>query len=276
MTHGRKVCNTLKEIRRQIADRNDIAYSTTDCHFEGECQGTCPKCESEVKYLENELRKRTQLGKAVAVAGISLGMAGTFAGCGTPKQENTQIPKQNVSIEKMEVADTIEMCDTPICTTSWYPPTKLEYEMGEVLNIDRFFPLIDIEKDFFADMKNLAIENEDENEWGYAVGGVGDIAEYPGGEKALFKFLRENLVYPPEAKEKGIEGRVDIGFVVGKDGSITEVKVIKSSGNSLLDKEAVRVVKTMPKWKPGTGFSSGVEKPVAIRFQLPIEFKLND
>jgi hypothetical protein len=81
MTHGRKVCNTLKEIRQQIAEKNDIDYVTSECHFEDECEGTCPKCESEVKYLEKELNKRIKLGKAVAVAGISLGIASIFPAC---------------------------------------------------------------------------------------------------------------------------------------------------------------------------------------------------
>jgi hypothetical protein len=81
MTHGRKVCNTLKEIRQQIADRNEIEYSTSECHFEGECEGTCPKCDAELRYIENELHKRTHFGKAAAVAGIALGMAMPFSGC---------------------------------------------------------------------------------------------------------------------------------------------------------------------------------------------------
>jgi hypothetical protein len=81
MTYGRKICNTLKEIRQQIADKNEVEYNSTECHFEGECKGTCPKCESEVKYLETELHKRTQLGKAVAVAGIALGIASISSSC---------------------------------------------------------------------------------------------------------------------------------------------------------------------------------------------------
>ncbi|MCL2132064.1 MAG: hypothetical protein FWH36_06400 [Lentimicrobiaceae bacterium] len=96
MTHGRKVCNTLKEIRRQIADKNEIEYTTDDCSFEGECKGTCPKCDAEVKYLEKELHKRTQLGKAVAVAGISLGIAGTFPACNAPQKTNTRISEQEI------------------------------------------------------------------------------------------------------------------------------------------------------------------------------------
>jgi len=81
MTYGRKVCNTLKEIRQQIAAQNEIEYTTSECPVEEECSGTCPKCESEVKYLENELNKRRLLGKAVAVAGISLGIASIFPAC---------------------------------------------------------------------------------------------------------------------------------------------------------------------------------------------------
>ena len=92
MTRGRRTCKILKEIRQQIADKNDIEYVTSECHFRGECEGSCPRCEEELKYLENELQKRRQLGKAVAIAGISLGMAGTFSDCKTHyPQINTPI-----------------------------------------------------------------------------------------------------------------------------------------------------------------------------------------
>ena len=57
MTRGKQTCKILKEIRQQIADRNDIEYITSECHFQGECKGTCPKCEAELQYLENELSK---------------------------------------------------------------------------------------------------------------------------------------------------------------------------------------------------------------------------
>ena len=87
MTHGKKICTALKEVRQQIADKNDIKYAAEECHFEGECEGTCPKCEAELKYIENELHKRKQLGKVATIAGIatvSLGMAvsaTTFSSC---------------------------------------------------------------------------------------------------------------------------------------------------------------------------------------------------
>jgi hypothetical protein len=105
MTYGKKVCNTLKEIRQQIADRNEIKYKTTECHFQGECEGTCPKCESDLKYLEKELHKRTQLGKAVAVAGISAGILST---CTVSAQNSFPNDSLLNSKETRFVSDTIK------------------------------------------------------------------------------------------------------------------------------------------------------------------------
>ena len=73
-TRGRNICNTLKAIRKQIADANGISYSPDECHFEGECKGTCPKCEQDVRDLEHELHLRQMAGKAIKVAGVALGM----------------------------------------------------------------------------------------------------------------------------------------------------------------------------------------------------------
>ena len=95
---GKKTCKILKEIRQQIAERNDIEYITSECHFQGECKGTCPKCEAELQYLENELSKRRQLGKAVAVAGISLGLMGTFPSCITYEQACETVVKNTVVV----------------------------------------------------------------------------------------------------------------------------------------------------------------------------------
>jgi len=93
MTYGKRTCKILKEIRQQIAEKNDIEYVTSECHFRGECEGTCPKCEEELQYLENELNKRRQLGKAVAVAGIALGIVATFPDCTTYRVNKTIIKK---------------------------------------------------------------------------------------------------------------------------------------------------------------------------------------
>ena len=95
------------------------------------------------------------------------------------------------------------------------------------------------------------------------------IPEYPGGEEALNSFLIKNINYPVMAKIRGLQGIVITEFIVEKDGSISNVKVRESSGHRILDKEAVRVMKLMPNWSPGTVDG----KPVRVKFSLPIEFK---
>lgn len=79
--NGKKKCKILKQIRQAIADENDIAYVTSECKHQGDCAGTCPKCEAEVRYLEQELAKRQRAGKAVAVAGIAATLMVTASGC---------------------------------------------------------------------------------------------------------------------------------------------------------------------------------------------------
>lgn len=82
---GKAKCKALKEIRRQIAEKNDIPYVVSQCTYQGDCTGTCPRCESELRYLERELAIRQSLGKAVAVAGISMGVCASLTGCTSPE-----------------------------------------------------------------------------------------------------------------------------------------------------------------------------------------------
>lgn len=95
------------------------------------------------------------------------------------------------------------------------------------------------------------------------------MPQFPGGDQAMMKFVSENVQYPEEAKEKEISGRVMVGFIVEKDGSISDVKIVKGIGGGC-DEEAVRVVKAMPKWKPGK--EKG--KPVRVSYMMPFTFKL--
>ena len=75
MERGKEICRILKEIRRQIAKANDIEFVTAECRHKGDCAGTCPKCESEVVYLEEQLARRRRLGLTTRVAGLALGLA---------------------------------------------------------------------------------------------------------------------------------------------------------------------------------------------------------
>ena len=96
------------------------------------------------------------------------------------------------------------------------------------------------------------------------------MPQYPGGQIAMMKYIMENIKYPEQAMKEGIQGRVTVRFIVEKDGSISNVKPVLSV-HPLLDKEAVRVVESMPKWSPGK--QNG--KPVRVRFNVPVMFKLN-
>lgn len=94
--------------------------------------------------------------------------------------------------------------------------------------------------------------------------------EFEGGYEAMINFIRKNLRYPASARRMGIDGTVYVSFVVGKDGTINDAKVLRGISADC-DKEAVRVVQMMPRWKPGK--QNG--KAVFVRFNLPIKFKLN-
>ena len=77
MTHGKNICKQLKEVRKRIAEENDIPLEMEECTYKGECRGTCPRCEAEVRYLENALAERLRIGKVATVAGLALGLAAT-------------------------------------------------------------------------------------------------------------------------------------------------------------------------------------------------------
>ena len=109
---------------------------------------------------------------------------------------------------------------------------------------------------------------EEEEEVVFVV--VESMPEFPGGQQALFKYLSENVKYPVIAQENGIQGRVICQFVVNKDGSIVDVEVVRSGGDPSLDKEAIRVIKSMPKWKPGKQRG----KAVRVKYTVPVNFKL--
>jgi len=98
---------------------------------------------------------------------------------------------------------------------------------------------------------------------------VEDMPAFPGGMEAMIQFISSNIQYPADAKKQKVDGRVLVNFVVEKDGSITEVKVVKPTFPSL-DAEAIRVVKAMPKWKPG--YQRG--QAVRVQFTMPINFSL--
>ena len=93
--------------------------------------------------------------------------------------------------------------------------------------------------------------------------------EFPGGNDSLYAYIARNIRYPEEAKKEKIEGRVFVTFIVEKNGQVSNARVVRDIGGGC-GEEALRVVKNMPKWKPGTH----ADKPVRVQFNLPLQFNL--
>ena len=102
MKRGKKICQTLKEIRLQVARTNDIPYEPTVCKHKGDCSGTCPKCEQEVRYIEQQLNKRRTLGKAVAVAGVAMGVSMAMQPIEAMAQKTISTPKDSTIISALQ------------------------------------------------------------------------------------------------------------------------------------------------------------------------------
>ncbi len=99
---------------------------------------------------------------------------------------------------------------------------------------------------------------------------VEENPSFPGGEAARMSFLRKNIKYPADAVKKHVEGKVAVNFIIEKDGSVSNIKILQGIGGGC-DEEAIRVAKLMPVWKPGRQSGS----PVRVLFNMPINFQLN-
>ena len=154
------------------------------------------------------------------------------------------------------------------------PPAVQEVEVLNVVEDDVETETIEINTEDDKDVEVViappveAPVEEEEEEVIFMV--VESMPEFPGGQQALFKYLAENVKYPVIAQENGIQGRVICQFVVNKDGSIVDVVAVRSSGEASLDKEAIRVISSMPKWKPGKQRG----KPVRVKYTVPVNFRL--
>ena len=119
MTKGKSTCKLLKDIRQQIADANGISYQPKECHYEGECAGTCPACEEEIRYLERELKARKGNGFGMKVAGIAAGICATVmpvtAAAQAVKSDSTANPPvQTTKKAPIKVVDLSDGCASPV------------------------------------------------------------------------------------------------------------------------------------------------------------------
>jgi len=213
MEHGKYICNALKAVRLDIARANGIEYTPKACDHQGECAGTCPACESEMRYLEWEIARKRSLGKAALVAGVSLALSSLSA--------------MATSVSPSEVMMPNNGCQSQVCDTT---------QREEV------FGMIHEQMPYFR-----------------------------GGNRALMEYLQMHVKYPPEAVKDSIQGRVIVQLLIERNGEVREVKVVRSV-HELLNNEAVRVCKSLPKFFPG----SHGGRAVAMWLTLPITFKMED
>ena len=381
---GKNICKQLKAVRQHIAEENNIPLPQRECTYEGPCRGTCPRCEAEVRYLEQSLASRLRLGKAATVAGLSLSLAACNTNQNGPLVNADSLPSDEV-FEELGPDDTLIPPPPPYPDSllpelegivefgdpnypeefpapkdasadpfydGYYsdPPVKAEFPGGQrELSrwIDRHIRIpsqfqesgvvgevvaaLRIESDGHVSgyriLKGLEGCNNEARrlintmpqwkpagipgkgpvasivtvtipfmalavaggdfqviDYGYEVGEaieegeesaafvvVDEEPQYPGGMDALYAFLKENIRYPQQARDNGITGKVYVTFVVEKDGSISNPRLLRDIGGGC-GAEAIRVVRMMPRWIPGKIRG----ETVRVQFNLPVKFTLSD
>lgn len=227
MKNGKFICDKLKRVRQDIARANGIKYKPRECHHEGECKGSCPACESEMRFLEREIARRRSLGKAALVAGVSLGLT-SFAATSCD-----QINQTIQSIVNHDEKNTDEQLMGEV------PARNL---VVDSIIADQFTMLSD--KSF---IENDYLEN-------------GHKAVFPGGPGALYNFIKKNFVCPEGVSEDVF---TIIEVVIDAEGRVKEGAYVSYYYNGAEDfiAEALRVTKLLPKFEParnedGTVFES--------------------
>ena len=281
MAKGKKTCKILKEIRRQIAEANDIEYVVEECQYKGDCLGTCPKCEAEVRYLEQQLHQRQLLGKAVVLAGVSVGMF-TLSSCDIKNQTqgeqidtigDTTMVLYDIENGTMGISEPNEVYE--------YPKIKLELLLnsesfkikveGKIKNgcTPRLSERYWLEKIKALNKKEHDGSNSENKVEIYEI--VEEMPSFNGGMDALAKFFEANLKCPQNVDRESSNGEVVCNFIINEDGSISDIRVRRKYDlHTLWDAEVVRVISTMPKWNPGKHDG----KPVKVEYSLPVNIHI--
>jgi len=214
--------------------------------------------------LENKKRIFLQIGLAIALLGVLVAF------------EWRTYDRQIQDLGVLDMAF-IDEEDIPITRQEPPPPpppalsTELIIVEDDVEIEEEFH--IDIEATTLTEVREfapVAVAQEEAIDEEVIFIVVEEQASFPGGEEARLRFLQENLRYPVMAREAGIQGTVFITFVVERNGSITDVRILRGIGGGC-DEEAIRVVREMPRWNPGRQRG----KPVRVQFTMPIRFVLN-
>jgi TonB family protein len=240
----------LKENHEYLADKKSIEHFgkqegyisfLLSQHFKGyELTFTNNFFQSQIKnriiMMNTEKSRKEKLVYYMAPFPLFVALLMGFAACGQPSQSMAPPPPPPPLVSASDVTPP----PSPESTNMIPPPPPPPIETSHLIQ-DRVYDMVE------------------------------ERPQFPGGDEALLSFLGSNMHYPDEARTKGVEGRVIVKFVVAKTGAITDAKIVRGIGSGC-DEEALRVINSMPAWKPGKDKG----KPVNVFFTLPISYKLTD
>lgn len=237
---GKDICKYLKSVRRAVAEANGIELDISECSFEGRCPGTCPKCEAEVRSLESALSARRRMARKVALLGVAAGLSFGAVTSACNRAGGNDCPVNELSFgpvppasAQSEIANDSLVALPPDSTDEWTLPDLV----GEI-------PL-----EFYNDF---------------------DVPpQFVGGTDSLTRYLSENFTLP-NMGERQYKGFILVEFVIEASGKVSNPKVIHGL-DPLLDAEALRVVSTMPPWKPAEKDGECVRVCMQVPFRIEME-----
>jgi hypothetical protein len=250
MKRGKQTCKILKEIRRQIAAENDIKLVVEKCTYQGDCLGTCPKCEAEVRYLERELEKRQRMGKAAVVAGLSVGLLSTSQVALAQQPDSLNMNQNNLGTLLGDVT-IVEYGAIPL-----YPPESFPYhhvltqeeisnvaisklpKSGNLMVVGGYLTYPEEESLYNREWKPQPDTLFEKTKCLYA-------PKFEGGESVLVEFLSQNLGKNADGRSYG---DMEIAFTVEPNGHLSHIDIIKGV-NAPLDAQVAALFKFM-EWEP--------------------------
>lgn len=198
MRRGKRICETLKTVRKQIADANGIEYNPSQCSHTGECAGTCPKCESEVQYLERELAARRHLGKAAVVAGLALGLTAVSS---APLEAKT--PKKDKDCKKKVVANE----SRPDVLEGYVPLVQEKVAVILTDNVDNAKEVVVTVRDYRGQLLNGAVVKCVESEKNAATNRSGQLRVMVGEGETL---IVSHMSCEPQTIKVGEENEINV------------------------------------------------------------------
>jgi periplasmic protein TonB len=269
MNPGKITCEVLKKIRSEIAEANQIDYRSEPCSFKGECIGTCPKCESELQYLEHQLIKKQGSQKTALFAGVSLAIMSGFSACkqSDPAVQNTQTAsvKPQTEAVKTEKTNTASNQETlPQNSKKENKKIKEQQETIQLISVDSnkvvFSDILDTTKYISDTLKIDQICYLSDKPVRSSSGSCGGIisSDYIPNYSCSPSFYQQggnfekyiNKIFKFPLGKKVEKKLMKLQLLIDKTGKIKDVSVLKSIDQEL-DQQIVKIIKNMPDWNPG-------------------------